>query len=265
MFDNQQENSHLKTGTGRAIIPLSEGTFTIDKTKLFVPFNQAEDNLQHRPVGSLLVEIQPFVVVTSKDILLLDAGLGFNDEGKHQMQIHANLEKAGIQPEQITKVLMTHLHKDHAGGVCREDNHGELSFPNATYYIQERELDFAFETGFPSYIPDELQALKASPQVHFLNKDEGVIDEYIFYRHTGGHSPYHQVFWIKEGNETIFFGGDEAPQLQQMKIKYKTKYDFNPDKAMQLRQLWWQQGNKEDWKFLFYHDIQHPVYTHGTI
>ena len=58
------------------IIPLSEGTFTIDKTKLFVPFDEDVHDLQQRPVGSLLVEIQPFVIITSKDILLLDTGLG---------------------------------------------------------------------------------------------------------------------------------------------------------------------------------------------
>src|SRR5579875_974660 len=105
------------------VIPLSEGSFTIDKTKLFVPFDVENDVLNERPVGSLLVEIQPFVVITSKDILLLDTGLGFSDEGQHKMQLHCNLEKAGIKPEQITKVLMSHLHKDHAGGVSLENNH----------------------------------------------------------------------------------------------------------------------------------------------
>jgi hypothetical protein len=59
------------------IIPLSEGTFTVDKSKLFVPFNEEEHQLQNRPKGSLLVEIQPFVIITSQDILLLDTGLGF--------------------------------------------------------------------------------------------------------------------------------------------------------------------------------------------
>ena len=59
------------------IIPLSEGTFTIDKKKLFVPFDEGRNNMQQRPAGSLLVEVQPFVVITSKDILLLDTGLGF--------------------------------------------------------------------------------------------------------------------------------------------------------------------------------------------
>jgi hypothetical protein len=61
------------------IIPLSEGAFTIDKTKVFVPFNTETETLNSRPVGSLLVEIQPFVIVTEKDVILLDTGLGYND------------------------------------------------------------------------------------------------------------------------------------------------------------------------------------------
>jgi glyoxylase-like metal-dependent hydrolase (beta-lactamase superfamily II) len=240
-------------------IPLSEGSFTIDKTKLFVPFDEEKDELQQRPAGSLLVEIQPFIIITSKDILLLDTGLGFNDTSAGKMQLHTNMEKAGIKPEQVTKVLMSHLHKDHAGGISLNNDHNKLSLPNATYYIQKRELDFALEKGFPSFMPEEIKLLRSSPQIYFLDTDEGLIDNYISYQLTAAHSPYHQVFWIKEKDETIFFGGDDAPQLQQMKIKYKTKYDFNPDKAMRLRQQWWEQGNKEGWKFLFYHDIKTPV------
>lgn len=242
------------------IIPLSEGSFTIDKTKLFVPFDDEKDVLNERPVGSLLVEIQPFIVITSKDVLLLDTGLGFNDKGQSKMQLHVNLEKNGIKPEQVTKVLMSHLHKDHAGGMCMENDHTQLSLPNATFYVQKRELDFALDKGFPSFIPEELQALQSSSQVHFLNDDEGTIDGYIIYKCTGAHSPHHQVFWIKDEKQTVFFGGDDAPQLQQMKVRYKTKYDHNPEKAMQLRQEWWKQGNEEGWTFLFYHDIENPTY-----
>ena len=241
------------------IIPLSEGSFTIDKTKMFVSFDDESDDLLSRPTGSLLVEVQPFVVITSKDVLLLDTGLGFNDKSG-EPQIYSNLRKAGFEPEQITKVLLTHLHKDHAGGVSYGQNNEKLSFPNATYYIQEREYDFAIQKGIPSFIPDELVALRTANNVEFLFDDEGVIDDYIFYQHTGAHSQHHQVFWIKENNEIIFFGGDDAPQLQQMKIRYKTKYDHDPEKASSLRQEWWEKGNAEGWQFLFYHDIKTPVY-----
>ncbi len=241
------------------IIPLSEGTFTIDKTKLFVPFDNAKDNLRSRPAGSLLVEIQPFVVITSKDILLLDTGLGFEKNGT--LQLHQNLMDAGINPSEVTKVLMSHLHKDHAGavGIEREGLGGRLSLSNATYYVQRTELAFAFEKGFPSFIAEELGCLQNAEQVKLL-EGNGTIDDYIYYEITGAHSPNHQIFWIKENDETIFYGADDAPQLQQMKHKFVAKYDFDGKKAMELRQQWWERGEKEKWTFLFYHDVKNPVW-----
>lgn len=241
------------------VIPLSEGSFTIDKTKLFIPFDQGEHELQERPVGSLLVEVQPFVVITSEDVLLLDTGLGFEVDGV--MQIHRKLMEAGINPGEVTKVLMSHLHKDHAGGVSRRNHESgqlERAFPQATYYIQKKELEFAFEKGFPSYIPEELECLKDCPNVVLLDGD-GVIDGYIQYQLVGGHCPYHQVFRIVDGGETVFFGGDDAPSLMQMKTKFVAKYDFDGKRSMELRQQWWQQGREQDWRFLFYHDTKTPV------
>jgi glyoxylase-like metal-dependent hydrolase (beta-lactamase superfamily II) len=244
------------------IIPLSEGSFTIDKSKLFVPFNAGADDLQQRSRGSLLVEVQPFVIVTTEDILLLDTGLGFSNE-TGVLQIHQNLIDAGINPSEVTKVLLTHLHKDHSGGIAMEDKtSGErkLSFPNAKYYFQKSELEFAFEKGSPSYITNELECLKTSSQVRLLNGD-GVIDGYIKHEITAAHSPYHQVYWIVDGGETVFFGGDDAPQLHQMKNRFIAKYDYDGKKCMELRQEWWARGQKEKWKFLFYHDIGTPIYA----
>jgi glyoxylase-like metal-dependent hydrolase (beta-lactamase superfamily II) len=246
------------------IIPLSEGTFTIDKTKLFVPFDETTDDFKSRPSGSLLVEIQPFVVVTSKDVLLLDTGLGFEKDG--EMQLHRNLRDNGIDPSSVTKVLLSHLHKDHAGGVGqeREGLGGRLSFPQATYYVQREELEFAFKKGFPSYIPGELECLQNNSNVVLL-EGNGILDNYITYEITGAHSPFHQVFWIREGDETIFFGADAAPQLQQMKTRFAAKYDYDGKKAMELRAKWWEEGEKEKWTFLFYHDVRNPLYTNSGL
>lgn len=242
------------------IIPLSEGSFTIDKTKLFVPFDEQSHQLKDRPAGSLLVEIQPFVIITSRDILLLDTGLGFEKNGT--LQLHQNLMDAGINPSEVTKVLMSHLHKDHAGavGIEREGLGGRLSLPNATYYVQRAELAFAFQKGFPSYITEELVCLQNNGQVELLEA-EGFIDNYIEYKITGAHSPQHQVFWIRDNEEIVFFGGDDAPQLQQMKHRFAAKYDYDGKKAMELRQQWWEQGEKEKWTFLFYHDVKNPVWS----
>lgn len=242
------------------VIPLSEGSFTIDSSKLFVPFDAEADQLQERPVGSLLVEIQPFLIITENDVILIDTGLGFADKDG-ELQLYKNLAANGIQPGDVTKVLMSHLHKDHAGGVCRLDpatNQKVLSFPRAKYFVSRKELEFAFDKGFPSYIPEELECLRDSSQVIFLG-DTGVIEGFIKYEMTAAHSPFHQVFWLVDGDQRVFFGGDDAPQLQQMKSRFVAKYDFDGRKCMELRHQWWQQGANEHWTFLFYHDIASPV------
>jgi len=245
------------------IFPLSEGSFTIDKTKVFVPFDEDNDTLNQRPTGSLLVEIQPFLIKTKNDLLLLDTGLGFDADG--QLQLHKNIKAAGFNPADVTKVLMSHLHKDHAGGLAFGPNNQWLSFSNATYYVQQRELEAALADGNASFVREDIEALHGSHQVHLLPADEGSINDYISYQYTGAHSPHHQVFWIKEEGETVFFGGDDAPQLHQMKVRYKTKYDFEPEKTMNLRQQWWEQGNNAGWTFLFYHDIKTPTYKKAAI
>lgn len=241
------------------IIPLSEGAFTIDQTKRFIPFNVDTDDLQQRSKGSLLVEIQPFVVITSKDILLLDTGLGFAD-ANGQLQIHKNLAANGLNPSDITKVLISHLHKDHSGGIARP-NKKIVSFENAAYYINKNEWDFALknESSSASYLKHDFQLLEKYEKL-ILTEGDGILDDYIEYQVTGAHSPFHQIFKITEGDEIIFYGGDVAAQLQQMKSRFKAKYDYDGEAAMNLRQQWWQQGEKEKWSFLFYHDIKYPVF-----
>lgn len=239
------------------IIPLSEGAFTVDSSKQFLPFDHTKDKLEDRNVGSLLVEIQPFVIITEKDVLLLDTGLGYElEEG---LQIHQNLMANNLNPYEITKVLLSHLHKDHAGGISYNENgNRKLSFPNATYYINKQEFAFAFENAKSSYIIEDFETIRDSSQLKFIEGD-GDIDGYIKYEVTGAHCPFHQVFWIEENGETAFFGGDVAPQLQQMKNKFAAKYDFNGKKAMELRQQWKQLGSEEKWIILFYHDLKSPV------
>jgi glyoxylase-like metal-dependent hydrolase (beta-lactamase superfamily II) len=243
------------------IIPLSEGAFTIDTTKQFIPFDVEKDDLQQRTTGSLLVEVQPFAIITAKDILVIDTGLGFtNKDGS--LQIHQNLFDNGINPMDVTKVLLSHLHKDHSGGVSKEDkilNNKFISFPNATYYVNKEEFDFATTKGKPSYTPPEFEILGTHDKVIFTTGN-GYIDEYIKYEVTGAHSPFHQVFWIEEEGQKIFFGADLAPQLQQMKSRFVAKYDYDGKKCMELRLQWWQQGQDENWTFLFYHDIKTPVF-----
>lgn len=238
------------------VIPLSEGAFTVDQTKKFIPFDIHKDDLQQRTKGSILVEIQPFAVITSKDIILCDTGLGLTDKNG-QMQIHKNLAANGINSGDVTKVFLSHLHKDHTGGIGLPDKE-RPSFENAQYFINKNEWEFAFTKGSSSYRTHDFSFLKTSENVTFTEGD-GEIEDYIHYQETGAHCPHHQVFKIIENDEIVFFGGDVAPQLQQMKNRFKAKYDYDGAAAMELRMQWWKIGEQEKWTFLFYHDIKNPV------
>ena len=196
------------------IYPLSEGNFSIDSTKVFIPFNNNNGDIQNRPPGSILVQVQPFVVVTEKDIILLDTGLGyFNNQGI--LQIHANLMAIGIDPSSVTKVFLSHLHKDHSGGISYlHPQHQErfISFPYATYYIQKSEYDLALQSKSASYIADQIKILEPFSKVHWLTQEEGLIEGVVHYKITGGHNLCRQVCWNKAQEEILFFGADVASQ-----------------------------------------------------
>jgi glyoxylase-like metal-dependent hydrolase (beta-lactamase superfamily II) len=245
------------------IIPLSEGSFTIDASKQFIPFDKEADLLSERNRGSLLVEIQPFVVVIEKEVILLDTGLGFCDEAGIPF-IHRNLEQAGIAPHQVTKVLLSHLHRDHSGGISfpsKDGNERFICFPYATYYCQRREFELAMSRSSASYQPEYVSLLDEYSRVVWLEEESGWIDQFIHYQVTGGHSLFHQVFSIADDGKTAFFGGDEAPQLQQLKNKFIAKYDLDGRRAMEWRKKWWEEAATDHRTFLFYHDIQTPLYS----
>lgn len=243
------------------ITPLSEGVFTIGHDKLFVPFDETLHELNHRPVGSLLVEIQPFLIQTEGKNILFDTGLGYTLPNGER-QIYANLRHHDLTPNDIDMVILSHLHKDHAGGICHTNELGikELSFPNATYYIGKKEFEYGIEKGFPSYTTDDFDIVKNLPQVEWLD-DKGSILGFISYEIDGGHCPFHTSFLLHSEHERIFFGGDVAPQLKQMKARYMAKYDYDGRRTMELRQAYAEKGKEENWIFLFYHDVKIPSST----
>lgn len=242
------------------IHPLSEGEFTIGFDKIFRPFHPETDILETRPRGSLLVEVQPFLIEIGPKLILCDTGLGFSDSGNN-LQIHQNLARLGYAPGDVTHVLLSHLHKDHAGGLLHQKQDGlwEASFPEAVYYIYKPEWDFAHATGAPSYTLSDFQNLEKHAHIHWLESPEGTIDDNISWSHSGAHCPQHIVWKIRDGAEIAFFGGDEAPQLKQMKMRYIARYDHDGEAAMKLREQYGAQGRQEGWNFLFYHDIASPT------
>lgn len=228
-----------------------EGSYSVDASKKFIPFNPDVDKAIDRP-ASLFVYIQPFLVETAKDLILIDTGLGYND-ATGNLLLHKNIKKAGFAVDDITKVLMSHLHFDHSGGMVKDaDGSVSVSFPNADYYIQRGEWEQAYSQLSKSYKTEIFDVVQRSGQIIFL-EGNGKINDEISYELTGGHTEFHQVFHIKENGEHIFFGGDIAPEPEQFQRKFIAKYDLDGRKSMELRASYAKEAAEGNWTCLFYH------------
>ena len=233
------------------VYTLHEGSYSVDISKKFIPFDPAIHSAKDRP-ASLFIHVQPFLVKLNDSLILFDTGLGYSNE-QGQLQLHKNIKKAGFNPEDVDLVLMSHLHFDHSGGMVHDFNGKmELSFPNATYVIQRGEWETAFSSSSSSYHTEIFEFLQRNAQIKFI-EGSGKLTEEISYELTGAHCPYHQVFLINDGEDKVFFGGDVLPEPEELIRKFIAKYDFDGRKAMELRDEFGKRAAAENWKCLFYH------------
>ncbi len=239
------------------IFPLGEGSYSVDASKKFVPFDPQIDNFRDRP-GSLFIHVNPFLVQTADELILFDCGLGYKDT-RDELFLHQHIRNAGFEPDDVTLVLMSHLHYDHSGGLVVERN-GKLepSFPGAEHVIQRGEWETAFSGKSSSYHKEIFETLQRSAQLTFV-EGNGEFKPGINYELSGGHCRFHQVFWIDDNGDKCFFGGDELPEPEQLIRRFKAKYDFDPQKAMELRDEYGKKAAAEGWTCLFYHAKSNPV------
>lgn len=235
------------------IVVLKEGNYAVGKNKDFILI---DDNTK---VSGIKIAVQPFLIKTRNDFILLDTGLGIiNNDVPMIIQ---SLKENNINPEQITKVLISHLHKDHIGGLGYfKNNIFTANFPNAKTYVQQRELNFALkhQSSF-SYDFEIVKKVLTLPNLVLQNDDNGKITDEIAYAVSGGHTPFHQEFWITENDESVFYGADNLPTNNYLRYDVNYKTDYNGRKAMGERIIWKNQAKQEHWKILFYHDLVEPI------
>ncbi|PTQ98259.1 metallo-beta-lactamase superfamily protein [Mucilaginibacter yixingensis] len=236
------------------VIPLAEGLYQVDDAKNYTPFSAG---ITPAP-NTLHMAIRPFLIQLDGELILLDTGLGNEISKDHQ--IVALLAAQGFTPNQVTKVLLSHLHKDHLGGLGYfDDAVYKTYFPNAEIFVFEQELAFALtQTDKPAYDKRVLKNLRTLPNIKLLTEQQGTILPGITYEVAGGHTSFQLVFWLKAEGQTFFYGADNLPQKRyaDYHIAYKTDYDGK--KAMNLRKQWLDQAPKEHWTILLYHDLELP-------
>ena len=177
------------------------------------------------------------LIETGQTRLLIDTGPGDKLTTKEREifalqggTVWENLSAAGLAPESIDYVVLSHLHFDHAGGgTRRRDDTIAASFPSAIYCIQEREWEAANGGRLEwegSYPPENFACLADSGQLRLLRDAEEIVPG-IHGIWTGGHSPGHQVIRIEDEGQVAIYLGDLCPTWQHLPRMWCMAYDAN--------------------------------------
>lgn len=232
------------------VYPLREVQYQVNKSK---NFQIIEDSDLIDEANGYVLAVRPFIIHKDDELILIDTGFGFHEGGESVLV--KRIEEIGFYATAITRVLISHLHKDHVGGIGQiKENKLETYFPNAKIYIHEDEMTYTMALdNHMSYNLDIIKGLQYHPQVNYLRNNQGEIIPGVFFEKVGGHVPHQMVFWVKENNETVFYGADNLPQLSYLKYDMAFKNDIDGKAGQMSRRLWQKQMVDESWTVLFYH------------
>ena len=207
--------------------------------------------------------------------ILIDTGIGDKWSDKYRAMYGIERERsfddslkaiAGVSSSDITVVINTHLHFDHAGGNTRLDESGTPipSFPNARYLISQAEYEHAEAPGErdrASYFAENWRPVKESGQLELKSGDYEVIPGLRMETHAG-HNRSMQCARLKADGQTLFAFADLVPTRAHVPLAWVMGYDLYPVETVEAKKKLIPQAAKERWTCLFYHD---PTQALGRI
>ena len=217
------------------------------------------------------------LVETPDALVLIDNGAGNKDDAKfHDIygienagsptRLEDAIRDAGFGPADVSIVIDTHLHFDHAGGNTFADADGQvrLSFPDARYYVQKGEWEYAHwnnERVRASYLPDNFDPVEAAGRFTFLEGEAEVIPG-IRVLPTPGHTPHHQSVLISSQDQTACFLADVMPTSAHLPLPWIMGYDVEPLVTLESKRWLLERARQEEWLLVFEHD---PVVAWGVL
>ncbi|TFG63104.1 MAG: MBL fold metallo-hydrolase [Spirochaetales bacterium] len=178
------------------------------------------------------------------------------DSSEYSMQNF--LSRSGISREDITDVILTHLHFDHAGGAVSDDGTGALmpAFPNAVYHVQKKQFAWAMDPSGrdrASYMTEQILPIREAGRLSLVD-GPGELFPGIELIVVNGHTPGMQLPLISGGGETLLYGGDLIPLRSHIAPPWIMAYDLKPLKTLEEKERILGQAADENWMIFFEHD-----------
>jgi len=248
---------------------VNSGHFKLDGGAMFgtVPksiwhkLNPADDNnMCSWAMRCLLIE-------DGNRLFLIDNGMGNKQNEKFfgYYYLHGNdsldksLNSAGFSFDDVTDMILSHLHFDHCGGSIQfnKDKTGyEPAFKNAVYYSTKRHWKWATEPNpreKPSFLSENILPIEQSGQLKFLKEGEN-LTENISVLFANGHTDGMMVPHIKYKGKTLVYMADMMPSVGHIPVNYVMGYDTRPLLTMQEREPFMKRAADEEYILFLEHD-----------
>lgn len=194
-------------------------------------------------------------------IILIDTGAG----AKHLKQLSyynffnltdlgKELEKRGIRREQVTDVVLTHLHFDHCGYTT--DEAGNISFPNATHWVSRSQWEnFLHPNALEkdSYFREDLQPVADHSLLHLIDQDTELCPT-VRLRLFDGHTPGQIAPYMDWDGQTFIFAGDVIPLAASLSAEWISAYDTYPVISYNEKVRMLEEAARDEQIILFCHD-----------
>jgi glyoxylase-like metal-dependent hydrolase (beta-lactamase superfamily II) len=251
---------------------VSDGTFALDGGAMFgvVPRvvweRQMSADAQHR----VRLGLNCLLVRTPSDNILIDTGIGAKwDERSrarygiaHETTLLDELAKHHLAAEEITVVINTHLHFDHAGtNTTRREGGAAPTFPRARYVAQRGEFEHAsqpHERDRASYMQADFAPVFEAGQFELIDGDAEIVPGVSVIK-VSGHNRDLQCVKVESGGRTAFAFADLIPTTAHLPAAWVMGFDLYPLEAVEQKKRLVPQAVREGWLCHFYHDPHTPL------
>jgi len=257
----------LKIGNFK-VIPVETGRFALDGGAMFgvVPKNLWEKTNPSDSNNRISLVLRSLLLESENKLILIDTGIGHKFDEKFsgiynidfsEYSLEKGLNQSNYSREDITDIIFTHLHFDHAGGATYlNDGNLELTFPNAIHHVQGKQWDWALrpsEKDKASFIKNDFSLLEHSGKLNILPGPMELfpgLDLLVMYGHTQGM----QIVKISDSINTLLYCADLIPTASHIPVPWVMAYDNNPLITINEKNRLLPRAVKENWILYFEHD-----------
>ncbi|HYR56739.1 MAG TPA: MBL fold metallo-hydrolase, partial [Myxococcaceae bacterium] len=247
---------------------IRDGTFALDGGAMFgivpKPLWQKRHPVDER--NRIQLALRCLLIQDGDRRVLVDSGIGTKWDEKHRemygidqsvYSLDRDLARAGCTREEITDVVLTHLHFDHTGGTTRiEGGERVLSFPRATYHLQRRNWKWAHhpsDKDAGSFRSENFDLLATSGRLHLLEGQVELLPGIELFV-SEGHTVGLQLVRVSDGDQTLVFCGDLIPTVSHLRSSWVMAYDLYPLTVIEEKRMILAQAVEEKWTLFFEHD-----------